>query len=128
MAQKVSLESFPDAIINTLKEYQELVEEDLLEVAKKIAKEGTLKLKRTSPKGTSKKPYAKGWAVKYIKQTKYKFRFVVYNRTKPGLTHLLEHGHQLWQGGRAKSFPHIEKVEKWCNKEFEKELKKRLSN
>lgn len=128
MAQKVSTEGLADAIVESLKEYSDVVTEDFKEVAKKVAKEGTQRLKKTSPKGDGSKKghYANGWTVTAVESGTNKFSFVVNNRKKPGLTHLLEKGHQLWQGGRAKAIPHIKPVEDWCNREFEKRVEAML--
>jgi hypothetical protein len=129
MAQKVSIDGMADAIISALKEYSKISEEEMTQIARDVAKEGVKKLKATSPRGKSKDSYAKGWTVKYTRVGSNKFNFTVYNKTKPGLTHLLEKGHQIVQGkgGRAKAYPHIAKVEQWCNSEFEKRIKRRLS-
>jgi hypothetical protein len=83
-----------------------------IEVAKKETANAIMKeLQVTSPK--RKKgggAYRKGWAVKKMSQgsnTKY----VVYNRTRYQLTHLLEHGHAKRNGGRVQPFPHIQIAE-----------------
>lgn len=129
MAQKVNIEYMTDAIISALKEYSKISEEEMTKIAREVTKEGNKKLKLTSPTGHSKDSYAKGWRVKYIRTGSNKFVFTIYNKTKPGLTHLLEKGHIIVQGkgGRAKAYPHIAKVEQWCNSEFEKRIKRRLS-
>lgn len=131
MAQKVKIDGLADAIMDALVEYKDLKETELEEIAREVAKEGTKKLKETSPKGDGdggpKGHYANAWSVKYERSGNGKFRFTVYNSKKPGLTHLLEKGHQLWQGGKAKAIPHIKPVETWCNEEFERRVKLRLS-
>lgn len=129
MAQKVKISGLVNAVMDALEEYRDLAEEELEEIAREVAKEGRKKLKQTSPKGdgSRKGHYADGWSVKYERSGNGKFRFIVYNRKKPGLTHLLEKGHQLWQGGRAKAIPHIKPVEEWCNEEFERRVKERLA-
>ena len=128
MAQKVSIDGLADAVLGALKEFNNLTEEEFEEIAKEVAKEGTKKLKATSQKGegSRKGHYADGWSVKYERTGNGKFNFVIHNRKKPGLTHLLEKGHQLWQGGRARAIPHIKPVEEWCNEEFERRVKERL--
>lgn len=128
MAQKVKLTGLADAVMEALEEYVDMTEEDFEEIARAVAKEGRKKLKQTSPKGSGSRKghYADGWSVKYERIGNGKFRFTVYNRKKPGLTHLLEKGHQLWQGGRARAIPHIKPVEEWCNEEFERRVKARL--
>ena len=128
MAQKVSINGLADAVMEALEEYADMTVEEFEEIARAVAKEGTEKLKQTSPKGTGSKKghYADGWSVKYERRGADKFVFIVHNRKKPGLTHLLEKGHQLWQGGRARAIPHIKPVEEWCNKEFERRVKARL--
>lgn len=131
MGQKISIGELADTIMESLEEFNELATEEMEKIAKKVAKEGTKKLKATSPRGKGsggrKGHYADGWSVKYIQEGANKFSFVVHNNKKPGLTHLLENGHQLPQGGRAKAYPHIKEVEEWCNEEFERRVKARLS-
>lgn len=50
--------------------------------------------------------YAKGWASK-ASEDRIGPVSRVYNAAKPGLTHLLELGHGLWQGGWVNGIPHI---------------------
>lgn len=116
------------AIMEQLKKYEEVTSEDLYKIAKKIASEGTKMLKETSPKGKGSKKghYADGWAVTAVKKNANTFSFVIHNRKKPGLTHLLENGHALRNGGRAKAFPHIKAVEKWCDEEYQKRVERML--
>lgn len=127
---KISIDALTEEVIKALNEYKDVVEEDFEEVAKSVAKEGAKKLKATSPRGSGKGRkghYANGWGVTYERKGNGKFRFTVHNKKKPGLAHLLEHGHQLRQGGRAKAIVHIKPVEEWCNEEFEKRTEERLS-
>lgn len=128
MAQKVSIDGLSDAILKELKSYNDATEDEFEDIAREVAKEGTKKLKATSPKGAGSRKghYADGWAVKYERRGNGKFEFIIHNRKKPGLTHLLEKGHQLRQGGRARAIPHIKPVEEWCNEEFERRAKERL--
>ena len=127
---KIKIDDFADEIIKELKRYNDVTYEEMQDIAKSVAKEGSKKLKETSPrgKGSRKGHYADGWSIKAVEKGNGKFGFVIHNRKKPGLTHLLEKGHQLQNGGRARAIPHIKPVEEWCNEEYEKRLKKRLQS
>ena len=105
----VNVNELADAIANILNEYKDFAEDEMMEIAKEIAEEGKNKLKTVSPRGVGSKKghYADGWRVTVERKGNMKFSFVIHNSKKPGLTHLLENGHQMRQGGRARSFPHI---------------------
>lgn len=88
-----------------------------IEAAKNTVKE----LKITSPERTGQ--YARGWTYKKEKNG----TTIVYNRSSPGLTHLLEHGHPISSGGRivghARAKPHIAAAEEHAATAFEHFLK-----
>lgn len=124
MAKKVDAGSLADTIMKELRQYRELTNDEMEKIAKEVAAEGRKKLKATSPRKTG--GYASGWSVKATRSGNGKFSFTIHNKKKPSLTHLLEKGHQLRQGGRVRAFPHIKKVEDWCNEEYERRIKERL--
>lgn len=125
----VKIDGFADTILEELKKFNDETTEVLHDTAKEVAKEGAKTLKRTSPvgRGSKKGHYADSWYVKTERPKKSKSSNIIHNKMKPGLTHLLENGHQLHQGGRAPSITHIKPVEEWCNEEFEKRTEERLS-
>lgn len=106
--------------------YANFVEEEVDEVAKEVTSKAVTKLKQTSPVGNyaGGGQYASGWR----KVKKQKGSYVVHNATNYQLTHLLEKGHATIDGGRTRAFPHIKPVEVETNKDFEKELIRRISN
>lgn len=59
-----------------------------------------------SPEGQGKEHYKDGWTIR-TKRLKFGFEGVIYNKLKPGLTHLLNNGHvisnQYGSTGRRKS-------------------------
>lgn len=124
----VKVDGLADAILDELKKYSEEATETLHNTAKEVAKDGVKSLKSTSPrgKGSRKGHYADSWYIKTERPKKSKSSNIIHNKMKPGLTHLLERGHQLRQGGRAKAIVHIKPVEEWCNEEFEKRIEERL--
>lgn len=99
-------------LTKALEEYTTEVEEGIKEASKEIADEAVKELRATSPKNTGK--YSKGWTKK-----KEGDGYIIYNKNKPGLTHLLEHGHAKRGGGRVSGIPHIRPVEQSIIKEFE---------
>lgn len=120
---KISLDGLEQAISNELKIYADEVKEALEESQGEIAKEGVKTLKRTSPKGKSKKKYSTGWATK--KETERTgTTTIIYNKNKPGLTHLLEKGHAKRGGGRVAGIEHIAPVEAEIIKKYEEAIKK----
>lgn len=125
---KVNIDGLADAVLKELKKFNDVTEEEFEKIAKAVAKEGTKKLKAASPRGRGSKKghYADGWGVTYLKKGNGKFQFVVHNKKKPGLTHLLENGHALNIGGKAGAIIHIKPVEEWCNEEFERRVEMRL--
>lgn len=108
-----------------LTEYADRVKETAQKDIKAVAKESVQKLKATSPVGDGKQKgrYASGWTSK-----KDGDGMVVYNRTDAGLTHLLEYGHNLRQGGRWGGSPHIKDVEEWVKVELPKRVQEDLES
>lgn len=93
--------------------------------AKKVAAKVARTLRASSPSGRSGK-YRKGWKSKKLDHGEY----VVYNESAPGLTHLLENGHDVIRNGmkvgRASAHPHIQQAEQDGIKEFEEEVRKEV--
>lgn len=112
-----------------LDEYMDDVEETANKVINQVAKEAAQKLKDTSPRDDTGKyagKYAEGWTVKKGK----KLDAVVYNATRPGLTHLLEESHpirnQFGTWGRSTARPHIAPVREWAEEEVVKRIEEEL--
>ena len=96
--------SVQNDISRALQQYTTEIENELKRAQNVSSKEAIKELKMKSQNRTGK--YAKGWARK-----KTDTGYIIYNKDRGQITHLLEHGHQLRGGGRSKSFPHIRKVE-----------------
>lgn len=110
MAQDIGKE-----IALILKDYTIEVERTLEKEAARIATETAKELRSTSPRSKKNgRHYADGWTKKKTPEGQ-----VVYNKTKPSLTHLLEKGHAKVGGGRVDGTPHIEPAEKKAIQDFE---------
>lgn len=114
---EIDIRDISKEITNALRTYTREVTEGLEEAKVKVAKKAVKKLKSVSRERTGK--YAAGWARKKIGSGQ-----IIYNKNKPQITHLLEHGHILRDGGRAQAFPHIKPAETEAIKEFTKEVEK----
>lgn len=119
-------ESIEIQLARILNEYSEEVKEVMFEVAEEVANEGAKELQETSPKrARNGGKYAKGWGVE--KETDGKgTAFIILNKKYYNLTHLLEKGHALKNGERARAFPHIAPVEQKAIKAYEDKLARRL--
>lgn len=115
-------------IMKLMREYASNVTENVKEEAKKTAAEAVDELKKISPEGSGSKKghYKDGWASKTEQEKSTYIGIRVYNKKKPGLTHLLEKGHAKRGGGRVEGIPHIEIAEKKAIESYEKRLKERL--
>lgn len=116
------MDSLTAQINNILAQYTSDVNVTVDEVMKSGAQQAKKALQQLSPADTGR--YAKSWAVK-----KEKGRYIVYNK-KPGLTHLLENGHDIIRNerkvGRVQGRPHIKPVEEMINENIIKELESKL--
>ena len=93
--------------MNQLQQYGRLVNGQIELASEKTANEMVQDLKRTSPKRAKRGgKYAKGWKVKKLGSN-----YIVFNRTRYQLTHLLEHGHAKRGGGRVPAKVHIRPAE-----------------
>lgn len=115
-----------------LEEYVQEVQDAVDAAAKEAAEVTARELQRTSPKrkkGKNKGKYAKGWKVKK-RYDAHLVAYVVYNGTRPGRTHTLEHGHvsrnQYGTYGRVRAIPHIGPAADAGIQRFELGVKARL--
>lgn len=113
----VKISGFQREISHALKQYSDEVEDELEKAQKKTAGAAAKELRETSPvqKGSETNPrnYAKGWTSKKVKKG-----YVVHNKHKPSLTHLLEKGHAKPNGGRTRTIRHIAPVAEQASNKF----------
>lgn len=125
MAGTVSIEDLVEAVDNELYEYVEELEAEAQQLAKKKAKQAAEALRKSSPKDRG--DYAEGWTTGKGSDEKHVFGQVVHNKKYWPLTHLLEDGHQLRQGGRSPAIPHIGPVDEKYTAEYAEEMEEVLS-
>jgi len=116
----IKVDDLAGEIVLAIQAYTEDVSEAIDQAARDTAKAMAKDLRETSPKDTGE--YAKGWT--HRKEAPGSYR--VYNKKKPQLTHLLEHGHAKAGGGRVEGMPHIKPAEDRYVPEFEKKVQQIL--
>ena len=124
MALKIGVFDFRDTVNEILAEYgdqaREAVELACRDTARQTAKE-------LQSAGTFKggKEYRKGWTSK-VELTRTGATAIVYNKAKPGLSHLLEFGHALRNGGRSTAFNFIAPIDETVGDKLLDNIDKRL--
>jgi len=116
----IKVDELAGEIVLAIQAYTEDVSEAIDQAARDTAKAMAQDLRETSPKDTGE--YAKGWT--YRKEAPGSYR--VYNKKKPQLTHLLEHGHAKRGGGRVEGRPHIKPAEERHLPGFERKVEQIL--
>lgn len=115
---------FSRAFKETLQNYTDDVEEGLKDVTETLAKTAAKDLQKVSASTfntAQDKPYHKGW-VASNESVRHHARWVIHNKTKPGLAHLLEKGHAKVNGGRTAGVVHIKPIEEKLIKDYEENL------
>lgn len=106
-------ESVEAQLRRILTEFVDDEEQKIEKITRKVAQDTARQLKGSSPKESGK--YASGWRMKSTPIVGSGTSYTVYNGAKPGLTHLLEHGHvsrnQYGTYGRVGARVHIAPVE-----------------
>lgn len=128
--RKITVDELRDAVKDILNDYKDDVDECLDKAAVQYAKIGKAELQSASPVGKNTPNsghYAKGWAYKKHK-SKNRVGATIHNKTDYQLTHLLENGHALRQGGRSPAIVHIKPIHDEITEEFEREVKDELKN
>ena len=122
MAKKISVDQLSSEIMSALDEYKKVTDEVVKTAVNSVSKETKAMAQAGSPVKSG--GYQKGWAVKKTSEKTGQVSITVYNRTKPGLTHLLEKGHAKRGGGRVAGKPHIAPAEEYAVNELEAAIKR----
>lgn len=123
----IKVDALASEIAKMLSEYEAEIVKNADACGKTVANAAVKELRRTSPK--RKGDYAKSWGVTREKgafgeNTKY----IVHNKKRYRLTHLLEHGHVTANGKRTKAIPHIKPVEEQVIRDYEKQVREAIEH
>ena len=116
MSVRIDSSRLAETINEYLEEYGDDVREAIEASSKKVAKDVVKELKQGGGFGGSGE-FNKGWTSK-TEKTRLGSETVVYNKTQPGLAHLLEFGHAKVNGGRTKAFNFIAPINDSIEQKF----------
>ena len=128
MELEIKISQLSEAVRTQLDRYSDEVRRTVDQAALDAASGAVEELKRTSPKRSKKgKRYHKGWSIQEVQFSRVRGTVAqIYNKSKPSLTHLLEHGHAMANGGRVEGIPHIAPAEKRAEEAFISALERKL--
>lgn len=117
---KIEAQDLAATVNKYLAEYGDSVQEDIEKAAKSVAKDVVRDLKKGGGfKGTG--AFNKGWTSK-VEKTRLGAEAIVYNKSLPGLAHLLEFGHAKANGGRTTAFNFISPINDATEEKFTRAL------
>lgn len=117
-----------DGIIKCMKDYQKVLVDNVVKIGKKVSKKGKEELKQTTPNGNStEKKMKDGWVSNTVINGD-NITFVVRNKNKPHVVHLVENGHINKDGTKTKGKKFVKPIKESMEKEFIDELRKVVEN
>ena len=123
----IRADQLEETVGKILDEYKGSISTRVKSAVDAAAKEAVAELKETSPRREDSKGYYKSWHKRVTKESADGKEITVYS-TQPGLPHLLEYGHALRNGGRARAFVHIAPVEEKVSDQLEKDIIRSIEN
>ena len=123
--QKVSVDALADAVMEGLEEYNKLATDKVKAAVKKAGTTVRKEISSTAPRKSGR--YADSWRTKTTAESSTSMQVTVYSPSRYMLAHLLEHGHALRNGGRARAFPHIAPAEEAGEKQLTTDIERALS-
>lgn len=128
MATHTSIEKMEAELMEILRDYRDLTDEEVEQVVKKTANTVKNAIKEEAPEDTG--VYEESWARKKTSKNRQKISYTVYSKGRGRIAHLLEDGHDYVspEGIRienaAKDYPHITPAAENAEKELMYQLRK----
>lgn len=129
--EKIDVNDFANKIKNILEEWRGVTEEAVAMGIAETAEHAVNQLHAANPAGSGQyaswSDYNASWRSSSTPWAKGKQSVVVHNEKKYRLTHLLENGHALKNGGRARPFPHIAPVAEEAERDLLENIRKYIT-
>ena len=114
----IKIDDLVREVMKGLDEYADVTTEQVKKAVRKAGNTVRKEIQQNAPKNTG--DYAKSWAVKKVRESSHTLEVVVHSKNRYQLTHLLEFGHCLRNGGRTRAMPHIAPAEEKGIEQLEK--------
>ena len=122
----IKIDDLAKEVMRGLDEYADVTTEQVKKAVRKAGNTVRREIQENAPKNTG--DYAKSWAVKKVRESSHTLEVVVHSKNRYQLTHLLEFGHCLRNGGRTRAMPHIAPAEEEGIKQLEKMIERDIRN
>ena len=116
----IKIDDLAKEVMRGLDEYADVTTEQVKKAVRKAGNTVRKEIQENAPKNTG--DYAKSWAVKKVRESSHTLEVVVHSKNRYQLTHLLEFGHCLRNGGRTRAMPHIAPAEEKGIEQLEKQI------
>ena len=120
----VTIDNFASEVEKILQEYSDDVNKNLRTIVQQVSKKGAAAVRNSARGAVNGKKYSSSWTSQ-VEPSRLRVEGTIYSK-KPGLPHLLEHGHALRGGGRTSARPHIAPVEQEVIRDFENMVMRKL--
>jgi len=128
----INPDQLAQAVMETLEEYVGVTEEAVAGSIIRVSERTASNLRSVTP--PNKAPVYRSWhdyladwaTTKLSVNKKGVYSVAVHNKKHYQLTHLLENGHALHQGGSARAFPHIAPIAEKAEEELFAEIKRSI--
>ena len=122
----IRIDDLAKEVMRGLDEYADVTTEQVKKAVRKADSTVRREIQQNAPKHTG--DYAKSWAVKKVRESSHTLELVVHSKNRYQLTHLLEFGHCLRNGGRTRAMPHIAPAEEKGIEQLEKQIERSIRN
>ena len=122
----IKIDDLAKEVMRGLDEYADVTTEQVKKAVRKAGNTVRREIQENAPKNTG--DYAKSWAVKKVRESSHTLEVVVHSKNRYQLTHLLEFGHCLRNGGRTRAMPHIAPAEEKGIEQLEKQIERSIRN
>ena len=122
----IKIDDLAREVMKGLDEYADVTTEQVKKAVRKAGNTVRREIQENAPKNTG--DYTKSWAVKKVRESSHTLEVVVHSKNRYQLTHLLEFGHCLRNGGRTRAMPHIAPAEEKGIEQLEKMIDRDIRN